>query len=86
VTVDPARSPGPLDLPGVIARAKAKGVGVILYVNHLDQARLQLSREPGVLPHMVLNPEIRKLDDFTYEDFSLEGYVAQPHIKARVAV
>jgi thymidylate synthase len=57
-----------------------------LYVNHLEQARLQLSRKPGLLPRMVLNPEIRKLDDFTYEDFTLEGYVAQPHIKAKVAV
>ena len=57
-----------------------------LYVNHLEQARLQLSRKPGLLPRMVLNPEIRKLDDFTYEDFTLEGYVARPHIKAKVAV
>ena len=57
-----------------------------LYLNHLEQARLQLSRKPGVLPRMVLNPEIRKLDDFSYEDFTLEEYVAQPHIKAKVAV
>jgi len=57
-----------------------------LYLNHLEQARLQLSREPGELPRMVLNSEVRSLDDFKFEDFSLEGYVAQPHIKAKVAV
>ncbi len=57
-----------------------------LYLNHLEQARLQLSREPGGLPRMVLNSEVRSLDDFKFEDFTLEGYVAQPHIKAKVAV
>ena len=57
-----------------------------LYLNHLEQARLQLSREPGPLPQMVLNPDVRSLDDFTFEDFTLEGYLAQPHIKAKVAV
>ncbi len=57
-----------------------------LYLNHLEQARLQLSREPGPLPRMVLNPDVRSLDDFKFEDFTLEDYVAQPHIKAEVAV
>lgn len=57
-----------------------------LYLNHLDQARLQLSRQPGGLPRMGLNPDIKRLDDFRFEDFTLEGYVAQPHIKAEVAV
>lgn len=57
-----------------------------LYLNHLEQARLQLGREPGELPRMTLNSEVRSLDDFGFEDFTLEGYVAQPHIKAEVAV
>ncbi len=57
-----------------------------LYLNHLEQARLQLKREPRALPRMRLNPEVRDLDAFTYEDFSLEGYDPQPHIKAPIAV
>ncbi len=57
-----------------------------LYLNHLEQAGLQLSRDPGELPRMLLNPDVRSLDDFRFEDFTLEGYVAQPHIKAEVAV
>ena len=57
-----------------------------LYLNHLEQAQLQLSREPGELPRMVLNSEIQSVDDFRFEDIALEGYVAQPHIKAQVAV
>jgi thymidylate synthase len=57
-----------------------------LYSNHLEQARTQLEREPYPLPRMVLNPEVRSLFDFTYEDFSLEGYQAHPHISAPVAV
>jgi len=57
-----------------------------LYSNHLEQTREQLSRKPYPLPKMVLNPEVRSLFDFTYEDFSLEGYQAHPHIKAPVAV
>ncbi len=57
-----------------------------LYLNHLDQARLQISREPMALPRMVLNPEITDLFGFSYEDFKLEGYQAHPHIKAAVAV
>ncbi len=59
---------------------------VHLYLNHLDQARLQLEREPGPLPTMRLNPERRSLDEFRFEDFRLEGYVAQPHIRAEVSV
>jgi len=59
---------------------------VHLYLNHLDQARLQLEREPGPLPTMRLNPERRSLDEFRFEDFLLEGYVAQPHIRAEVSV
>jgi thymidylate synthase len=57
-----------------------------LYLNHLEQARLQLSREPRPLPVMRLNPEVRDLFAFQYEDFSLDGYDPHPHIKAEVAV
>jgi thymidylate synthase len=57
-----------------------------LYLNHLDQARLQLSREPRRLPSMRLNPEVNSIFDFVYEDFALEGYDPHPHIKAKVAV
>jgi thymidylate synthase len=57
-----------------------------LYVNHLDQARLQLSREPRPLPTMRLNPDIRSVFEFRYDDFRLEGYDPHPHIPAPVAV
>ena len=57
-----------------------------LYLNHLEQARLQLSREPRKLPAMRLNPEVNSIFDFVYEDFALEGYDPHPHIKAKVAV
>jgi thymidylate synthase len=57
-----------------------------LYLNHLEQARLQLSRAPRPLPSMRLNPTVTDLFAFRYEDFSLEGYEACPHIKAEVAV
>lgn len=57
-----------------------------LYLNHLDQADLQLSREPRPLPKMTINPEIRSLFDFVYDDFRLENYQPHPRIKAEVAV
>jgi thymidylate synthase len=57
-----------------------------LYKNHFDQAREQLSRTPRALPVMKLNPAVRSLFDFTYEDFTLEGYDPHPAIKAPVAV
>jgi thymidylate synthase len=57
-----------------------------LYLNHLEQARLQLSRVPRPPPKMILNPAVTDLFAFRYEDFSLEGYEAHPHIKAKVAV
>jgi thymidylate synthase len=57
-----------------------------LYNNHLEQARLQLSREPKALPKMILNPERKELEDFVYEDFTLVGYDPHPAIKAPVAV
>lgn len=57
-----------------------------LYLNHLDQARLQLSRTPYPLPVMKLNPEVRDLFSFRYEDFTLENYQSHPSIKAPIAV
>ncbi|QQS45773.1 MAG: thymidylate synthase [Acidobacteriota bacterium] len=57
-----------------------------LYLNHLEQARLQLEREPYPLPRMKLNPAIRDIFEFNFEDFELIGYQAHPHIKAQVAV
>ncbi|MES0872458.1 thymidylate synthase [Sinimarinibacterium thermocellulolyticum] len=57
-----------------------------LYLNHLDQAREQLSREPRPLPTMTLNPDVTDLFAFRYEDFTLSGYDPHPHIKAPVAV
>jgi len=57
-----------------------------LYNNHVEQARLQLSREPRPLPKLALNPEVRALEDFRYEDIAIEGYAPHPAIKAPVAV
>jgi thymidylate synthase len=57
-----------------------------LYLNHIEQARLQLSRAPRKLPVMKLNPAVKDLFAFRYEDFTLEGYDPHPHIKAEVAV
>src|SRR5262249_7057418 len=57
-----------------------------LYLNHVEQARLQLSREPRPLPKLRLNPERRSIYDFQYEDFALEGYDPHPAIKAPIAV
>ena len=57
-----------------------------LYLNHLDQARLQLTREPRPLPRMVINPEVKDIFDFKYEDFKLEDYNPWPHIAAKVSV
>ncbi len=57
-----------------------------LYQNHLEQARLQLTREPRTLPRMLINPDIRDIFSFHYEDFALEGYDPHPHIKAEVSV
>jgi thymidylate synthase len=57
-----------------------------LYLNHMEQARLQLSRAPRALPTMTINPGVRDVFAFRYEDFALEGYDAHPHIKAEVAV
>jgi len=57
-----------------------------LYLNHLEQAREQLQRQPRALPVMRLNPEVTDLFAFRYEDFALEGYAPHPAIKAPVAV
>ncbi len=57
-----------------------------LYLNHIEQVDLQLSREPRVLPKMIINPEVTDLFSFKYEDFRLEGYEPWPKIKAPVAV
>ena len=59
---------------------------VHLYSNHLEQARLQLTRKPRPLPKMRLNPEVQSIFEFDYEDFSLENYHPHPHIPAPVAV
>lgn len=57
-----------------------------LYLNHIEQAKLQLSRTPYELPKLKLNPEIKDIFDFKYEDITIEDYVSHPHIKAEVAV
>jgi thymidylate synthase len=57
-----------------------------LYLNHLEQARLQLSRAPKPLPTMRINPDVKDIFAFRYEDFSIENYDPHPHIKAVVAV
>lgn len=57
-----------------------------LYLNHLEQARLQLTRTPRPLPTMKINPDVKNLFDFKYEDFELEGYNPYDHIKAKVSV
>ncbi len=57
-----------------------------LYSNHMEQVELQLSREPFPLPEMHLNPHVKSIFDFKFEDFELVGYEAHPHIKGKVAV
>ena len=57
-----------------------------IYLNHLDQVRLQLSRTPRPLPKMHINPDVKNIFDFRYEDFTLEGYDPWPHIAGKVSV
>lgn len=59
---------------------------VHLYLNHVDQAKTQLARQPRPLPRMKLNPDVRSIFDFRYADFELTGYDPHPHIKAPIAV
>jgi thymidylate synthase len=57
-----------------------------LYSNHIEQARLQLTRDIRISPKMIINPEVKSIFDFSFEDFMLENYDPHPHIKASVAV
>ena len=57
-----------------------------IYNNHIEQIDLQLSREPKTLPKMKINPDVKSIFDFTYDDFTLEGYEPHPHIKGKVSV
>lgn len=57
-----------------------------IYLNHLEQVKLQLSREPYPLPKLKLNPEIRNIFDFQFSDFQIEGYQSHPHIKGDISV
>ncbi|MDP4281650.1 MAG: thymidylate synthase [Bacteroidota bacterium] len=57
-----------------------------IYLNHIEQVKLQLTREPYPLPQMLLNPEIKNIFDFSYSDFQLKGYQAHPHIKGDISV
>lgn len=57
-----------------------------IYLNHVDQVKLQLTREPRQLPSMVLKPDVKNIFDFKYEDFQLTGYDPYPHIKGEVAI
>ncbi len=57
-----------------------------IYTDHLEQVRLQLSRQPFPLPAMLINPQVKDIFGFHYEDFELQGYQAHPHIKAQVSV
>ncbi len=57
-----------------------------IYLNHIEQVKLQLTREPRKLPRMVINPEVKSIFDFQYSDFRLEDYNPHPHIKGEIAV
>jgi thymidylate synthase len=57
-----------------------------IYANHLEQVKVQLEREPRSLPQMKLNPNVKNIFDFVYEDFTLENYDPHPHIKGEIAV
>jgi thymidylate synthase len=57
-----------------------------IYLNHIDQVKLQLTRSPFPLPKMVINPDIHNILDFKYEDFSLQDYQCHPHIKGQISI
>ncbi len=57
-----------------------------IYLNHIEQVKLQLTREPRPLPKMIINPEVKSIFNFKFDDFKLEGYDPHPHIKGKVAV
>ena len=57
-----------------------------IYSNHFDQTKLQLSREPKILPKMIINKNVKNIFDFTFDDFDLTDYQSHPHIKGKVAV
>jgi thymidylate synthase len=57
-----------------------------IYLNHVEQVKLQLTREPYPLPQMIINPDVKNIDDFKYDDFELVNYKAHPHIKGEISV
>lgn len=57
-----------------------------IYLNHIEQVKLQMTREPRNLPKMIINPNVKSIFDFKYEDFKLEGYDPHPHIKGEIAI
>ena len=57
-----------------------------LYLNHIEQARLQLTRQPYSQPQMIINPDVKDIFSFKFEDFKLENYISHPHIKADISV
>jgi thymidylate synthase len=57
-----------------------------IYLNHIEQVKLQLTREPRKLPRMIINPDVKDIFNFKFEDFKLEGYDPHPHIKGEIAV
>jgi len=57
-----------------------------IYLNHIDQVKLQLTREPFVLPTMEINPDVKNIFDYKFEDFNLKGYQSHPHIKGEISI
>ena len=57
-----------------------------IYLNHIEQVKLQLTRAPFKLPKMIINPDIHSIFDFSFADFNLQDYLAHPHIKGQISV